>query len=159
MPYPLPDDKVSPKISGLLFNISHHGNWVVVAAGFATQLGVDVARVEKPEGESYEDFFAIFQSYFSSKEWMRIKGDSERSLDERQNHERLHRFYHHWCLKESYVKALGLGLGLDLDRIEFSFRYSHEVSPKSMLKVTMILPMDFVCSVMSHERPNDTARL
>ncbi|KAJ3146429.1 hypothetical protein HDU86_008534 [Geranomyces michiganensis] len=108
----------------LAFNISHHGDWVVVAAAAAetyssssgsVRLGVDVSEVAEPlPGESIEEFFESFQTYFTQTEWTYVNNETSTQKD------RMHRFHHLWCLKESYVKALGVGLGMDLNRISFS---------------------------------------
>jgi len=29
--------------------------------------------------------------------------------------------HRHWCMKEAYIKALGIGLGFDLHRVEFHY--------------------------------------
>ncbi|KND05136.1 uncharacterized protein SPPG_08877 [Spizellomyces punctatus DAOM BR117] len=121
----------SPQIPDLLFNISHHGDYVVVAAGYAIHLGVDVSRVEKPDNESIEEYFAIFKSYFTHREWEYINDLTSGNRDE----ERLHRFCQQWCLKESYVKALGVGLGLELERIEFRLSNSKRLSDERVQAV------------------------
>ena len=46
-------------------------------------------------------------------EWTRIR---QGHLSER---ERLCRFYEHWTLKESYIKAVAVGLAMPLEEIEF----------------------------------------
>ncbi|KAG9293783.1 hypothetical protein G9A89_019120 [Geosiphon pyriformis] len=99
------------------FNISHHGDWVVLVAAEIHNygmIGVDLMKVEEPHNETIEIFFNALEDKFSDYEWSVIRAHKEAS-------NQLHRFYRYWCLKESYVKALGLGLGMDLRKAEFHF--------------------------------------
>ena len=54
------------------------------------------------------------QRQFTRTEWAAITAPSRED-------EQLHMFYQHWCLKESYIKAVGVGLGLEggLERLSF----------------------------------------
>ncbi|CAG8434786.1 11744_t:CDS:2 [Ambispora gerdemannii] len=123
---------ISPEVnythnSGLLsdpkidFNISHHGDWVVLVSieNFIENrkqnlnvIGVDVMKIEVPN-EPISQFFEIFRDQFSEYEYNTIKPPN---LSEK---EQLQRFYRYWCLKESYVKAIGVGLNMKLSDIEF----------------------------------------
>ncbi|KAI9104620.1 4'-phosphopantetheinyl transferase superfamily [Phlyctochytrium arcticum] len=111
-----------PEGTNVQFNLSHHGDWIIIAAGFGAPLGVDVAKVELAPSDTITSFFDMFDEYFTRTEWAYIRGRGVASEDTTNWVEdaRLHRFYHLWSLKESYVKALGLGLGLELRRIEFT---------------------------------------
>ncbi|KAJ3331403.1 hypothetical protein HDU76_003293 [Blyttiomyces sp. JEL0837] len=97
------------------FNISHHNSYVVIIATTIpnTHVGIDVTHID-PTPTSISptnDFFASFESQFTKHEWDIINSCSEM--------DRLHTFYQTWCLKECYVKVLGVGLGLDLKSVEF----------------------------------------
>ncbi|CAG8499059.1 8559_t:CDS:2 [Acaulospora morrowiae] len=94
------------------FNISHHGNWVVLVAGENCQIGVDVAEIEKFSNKTIQQMFEIFKDQFSEHELSVMTTPQEES-------QQLHMFYRHWCLKESYVKAVGVGLATNLKSIEF----------------------------------------
>ncbi|ORX85622.1 4'-phosphopantetheinyl transferase [Basidiobolus meristosporus CBS 931.73] len=94
------------------FNISHHGDWVVFVAAVDYAVGVDVVQV-KPPSEPLEKYFEAFTELFSDFEWKNIRaGNSTEDM--------LMRFFRHWSLKESFVKAIGTGLSFDLNRVEFN---------------------------------------
>ena len=52
---------------------------------------------------------------FTDMEWEAIRGD-----DGNTEAEQLARFFRHWALKESYVKAVGTGLNIDLRTLNFT---------------------------------------
>jgi 4'-phosphopantetheinyl transferase len=92
------------------------GDFVVLAAEPAHLVGVDVMQIRRPLSESVPDFFRLMRRQFTPEEWLAIEASPESGEEER-----LHRFYQHWCLKESYIKATGIGLGLEggLERLSF----------------------------------------
>ncbi|CAG8532335.1 18094_t:CDS:2 [Gigaspora margarita] len=94
------------------FNISHHGDWVVLVAAENCRIGIDVMKVEYPKKQTVQEFFETLRDQFSNFEWNIITKPLQ-EIDQ------LHQFYRYWCLKESYVKAVGIGLALDLKTIEF----------------------------------------
>ncbi|CAG8690819.1 5815_t:CDS:2, partial [Acaulospora colombiana] len=94
------------------FNISHHGNWVVFVASENCLIGVDVVKVEKFVNQSIQQMFRTFENQFSEHELSSMATPHEEFYQ-------LHMFYRYWCLKESYVKAVGVGLALNLKSIEF----------------------------------------
>jgi len=114
------------ELTGLEFNISHSGDWLVIAViqqsaaqsdslvpalmAEKIELGVDIERYR-----TSTNIYPILNHYFT-------KGESESllALDE---HEQGERFFDLWALKESYIKAKGLGLALSLK--SFSFGFSH----------------------------------
>ncbi|XP_030837031.1 L-aminoadipate-semialdehyde dehydrogenase-phosphopantetheinyl transferase [Strongylocentrotus purpuratus] len=93
------------------FNASHHGDFAVLATEPALTCGVDVMKVVRPN-QKMEDFFRNMKKQFTPHEWNTI-------MSAETQYQQLHRFYRYWCLKESYIKALGIGLGFDLQRAEF----------------------------------------
>ena len=101
------------------FNVSHSGNFAVLAAESSSSeipVGVDVMRVDNPggrRGEPIGNFFHTMRRQFTRNEWETIRTPPN-DLDQ------LVLFYRHWCLKESYVKALGIGIGTSLQKIEFA---------------------------------------
>ncbi|XP_026225222.1 L-aminoadipate-semialdehyde dehydrogenase-phosphopantetheinyl transferase isoform X1 [Anabas testudineus] len=94
------------------FNISHQGDYAVLAAEQGMQVGVDVMKITMPGSSSVPEFFRIMTRQFTANEWRVIQSaGSERR--------QLAAFYRHWALKESFIKAIGTGLGFNLQRVEF----------------------------------------
>lgn len=90
------------------FNVSHHGNCVVLA-GYVRRgrVGVDLTTIEPPsQTESPSEYLENFRDVFSTAEWRDIDGD-------------VSKFAQHWALKEAYVKATGTGIVVELKSIEF----------------------------------------
>lgn len=89
-----------PFIAGpVSFNISHSGDWVVLAFGRERQIGVDVEKI-KPK----LDVLAIAARYFTPTEIEFI----EAAADQRSA------FFQLWVRKEAYVKACGSALFREL---------------------------------------------
>lgn len=80
------------------FNISHSGNWVVIAFA-ASPLGIDIEKIDPQD-------ISIFQQFFSESEY--------KTLTELPAEDQLACFYDLWTLKESYIKAIGVGLSKPL---------------------------------------------
>ncbi|KAK9892626.1 hypothetical protein WA026_021005 [Henosepilachna vigintioctopunctata] len=104
---------IKPHLEGANFNVSHHGDFVVLVGSQGKKfLGVDVMKIEYKGGKRLSEYFRLMCRQFSSYEWESIKQGSEE--------EQIRMFYRHWCLKESYVKAIGVGITVDLQNISFS---------------------------------------
>ena len=75
------------------FNISHSGNWVILAAGEST-IGADIERINPANID-------VAPSVYTSREleWLA--------------EEPLQRFFRLWVLKESVMKATGMGMNLE----------------------------------------------
>ncbi|XP_056613575.1 L-aminoadipate-semialdehyde dehydrogenase-phosphopantetheinyl transferase isoform X2 [Triplophysa dalaica] len=101
------------------FNVSHHGDYAVLAAEPRPQVGVDVMKTSKPGCSSVQEFFRIMNRQFTDLEWTNIRAAGS-------DWDQLDMFYRHWALKESFIKAIGTGLGFDLQRVEF------HISPNQM---------------------------
>ncbi|RTR32680.1 4'-phosphopantetheinyl transferase superfamily protein [Shewanella atlantica] len=111
------------EMTGLEFNISHSGDWLVIAVSKDSaavsediELGVDIERYR-----TSTNIYPILNHYFTQGE-----SESLLALDE---HEQRDRFFDLWALKESYIKAKGLGLALSLKSFSFGFTQvtSHEL--------------------------------
>lgn len=98
------------------FNVSHQGAYTVVAASSSAHLvGVDVMRIDEERFEEeakLDDFFHTMRRQFTFREWGNIRKGNRK--------EQLLNFYRHWCLKESYVKAVGVGIGMNLLSLDFN---------------------------------------
>ena len=97
------------------YNLSHAGDWVVLAASQGSRVGVDVMRTLDTRVERLDKFFGLMNKQFTDQEWLSIHGGSGDSSEQK-----LERFFRHWTLKESYVKTVGTGLNIDLRTLNFS---------------------------------------
>lgn len=110
-------------MENLNFNIGHSGDWVVLGIETNYLIGVDVEKITKRNSKSLDDFFKYLKQCFTKKEWNTILQTNSKLdlLDEKSQFLILERFFVHWTLKESFIKAIGQGLGFDLQRCEFRF--------------------------------------
>lgn len=88
--------------SKIAFNVSHSGDWVVLAVGRERTLGVDIEQLR-----SNVDPSAIAERYFTLEEQELLKESEQARAD----------FYRIWVRKEAYVKARGSGLFRELNRV------------------------------------------
>ena len=101
------------------YNLSHAGDWVVLAASQGSRVGVDVMRTLDTRVERLDKFFGLMNKQFTDQEWLSIHGGSGDKSEQK-----LERFFRHWTLKESYVKTVGTGLNIDLRTLNFSVEES-----------------------------------
>jgi 4'-phosphopantetheinyl transferase len=98
-----------PPSPTLEFNVSHSGDWVVLAFARELPLGVDV------ECHRELEFSELVNSFFSPREretWSTVPfADHTRA------------FFSAWTRKEAYLKALGLGLSKSLDSFSVTFGF------------------------------------
>ena len=93
----------------LAFNLSHAGDWVVLAVTRTRLVGVDIEASDRDN-----DVLQIADRYFFGRE-----------LEELQSFpapEQRSRFFDYWTLKEAYMKARGEGISLGLDKFGFRLR-------------------------------------
>ncbi|NWX87986.1 ADPPT transferase, partial [Nothoprocta ornata] len=95
------------------FNVSHQGDYAVLAAEPELQVGIDIMKTSLPGSGSIPNFFRIMNRQFTETEWGVIKSMNNEWLQ-------LDMFHRHWALKESFLKAIGVGIGFNLQRIEFN---------------------------------------
>lgn len=107
-----PGFKYPPGLEGFNFNVSHSGDFVVLAAEGTHLLGADVMVTKPPNSGTVPDFFRLMTKQYTTAEWADIRA---RPTEDHQ----LNMFYRYWCLKEGYIKAVGIGLGMDLQRLSF----------------------------------------
>ena len=104
-----------PLITDIDINISHSGDYCVVAADNSSKVGVDVMKIEysgQTNDRPLNDFFRLMNKQFSKTEWVFINFGSN-------DWQKLSRFIRLWTLKESYVKAVGTGISSPLNQISF----------------------------------------
>lgn len=92
----------------LAFNLSHSGDWAVLAIAQRGPIGIDIERVR-----TMNDAPGMARRYFAAAEiavWRSLAAD-----------EQLPAFFRCWTRKEAYLKALGDGLRAPLDRFVVSF--------------------------------------
>lgn len=112
-------DGVAPK--SLDFNVSHSGDFCVLAGFWSHKptnhkltVGVDVTKIVSKKTKQELDRFLYLMSKreFLPHEWETVTGvECER--------QKCVNFTRLWCLKESFIKSIGLGLTFKLDRICF----------------------------------------
>ncbi|CAK9020200.1 unnamed protein product [Durusdinium trenchii] len=97
------------------FNISHDGNWVVLASDCLYLVGVDVSAPQIDRGEPDDETW--FQDMTS------VLTETERETIRRgkTHQERYAIFQRIWSAKEAVAKAVGQGLSFGLERMEVSF--------------------------------------
>lgn len=94
-----------PKIENcphLNFNISHSGEWVLLAIGQG-EIGIDIERVKdliRP--------LEIASRFFSENEYKRL-------VNIKDDNEKLCKFFEIWTKKESFIKYLGTGISTPLN--------------------------------------------
>jgi len=101
------------------FNVSHEGDYVVLAAEPLLLCGIDVAapsvaRSKSGKPRDLEEHFDTLRNYFTALEWRTIRacGPSDDGLEAC--------FRQHWSLKEAFTKARGDGIAFEFSRIEFT---------------------------------------
>jgi len=97
------NDYGKPFINGLddfHFNISHSGDWVILAYG-NSEVGVDIEEIKEKESSVLDNIL--------SKEEMDYVHADERLMNKR--------FIKIWGIKESYIKYLGTGLSTDIKSV------------------------------------------
>lgn len=110
-----PQLAVAAGAPALEFNVSHSGNWVVLAFARGLALGIDV------ECHRALEFSELVNAFFSPQEraaWSSLPAA-----------EHARAFFSAWTRKEAYLKALGLGLLKPLD----SFSVAIDSGPASDL--------------------------
>ncbi|XP_058456165.1 L-aminoadipate-semialdehyde dehydrogenase-phosphopantetheinyl transferase [Malaya genurostris] len=108
------------------FNVSHQGRYAVLAGMLTSgdeslelaampKIGVDVMKIEYAGGKPLTEFFRLMNRNFSDEEWRYIRSRNHES-------EQIEAFMRNWCLKESYVKNVGVGITVDLRNISFTIK-------------------------------------
>lgn len=103
----------------IAFNVSHHEKYTVLAGTISDEpstgessIGVDVMKLAYSGGKSLDEFFRLMHRTFTANEWNHINAQSNEKR-------RVDAFMRHWCLKESYVKNIGVGITINLQHLDF----------------------------------------
>lgn len=84
-------------LPSLHFNVSHSGNWVVLAID-NYDVGIDIEKIEDID-------MSIAENYFYCSEYTDIVHSENPKCT----------FFEYWTLKESYIKHVGKGLSIPLN--------------------------------------------
>jgi len=103
------------------FNLSHAGDFTLIAIAQECRVGVDVERIR-----SGISSHVIAQQYFSASEFAELQSFP---LKQRET-----AFFTCWTRKEAYIKALGEGLSIPLDSFDVSLEPG---KPADLLIVSM----------------------
>jgi len=107
--------------SDIDFNISHSGDYVVCAVADREKVGIDIEKIRPI-------VLSDFKNYMTYREWEDIAA-SDRQYD---------RFYEHWTMKESVIKAEGRGLSIPLTDIRLHQRKAAVYDTVWFLKELML---------------------
>lgn len=104
------------------FNVSHSGDYCILVGCWAQEypanlsaitVGADVMKIIDKTGPELERFLDLMSRRpFTKDEWNTVE-QVENEIQKCLNFTRL------WCLKESYIKSVGLGLSFGLHRLDF----------------------------------------
>ena len=93
---------------GIEFNLSHSGDWVLLAFTRMAEIGIDIERIRP-----MHDMRDVARENFAAPEFDAWEATSER--------DRIPAFYRCWTRKESFIKAIGEGLSCPLDSFQVTF--------------------------------------
>lgn len=102
------------RLPGWGFNVSHHGEWAVLASERDGSVGTDLVDLrDRPveTGTTALEYLGHFRRHLTPAEW-----DALVALPEEGS--RFRAFFRVWAVKEAYAKALGLGLSFSIRRVE-----------------------------------------
>lgn len=89
------------------FNISHSGDYALIAITLNNKIGVDIEKINQEA-----DFESLSNRFFSEKE--------KQELLHLNKDEQLDAFFRAWVRKESFIKATGEGIAFGLDKFSVS---------------------------------------
>lgn len=93
--------------SDVTFNVSHSGQWFLIAVGQRQPLGVDV------EQYSDREYLMLAKRFFAKPEYEALLQTSAEK--------RAALFFQIWVQKEAFIKATGLGIQFGLELFQVSF--------------------------------------
>lgn len=116
----------------LNFNISHQGGYAILAGEIGDiNVGCDIMTVEYRKGEKLKDYLRIMTKQLSTHEFEMLTNPNRSESDVSRLFCRL------WCLKESYVKALGIGINLHLRDLSFDIKDEHLTEDSFVTSTTL----------------------
>lgn len=123
--------KISNNNSKECFNISYSGNYVVVVFN-ETEVGIDIEKINSIDKKELEYYASNFekQTFTNKIEYTKL-----------------------WCLKESYLKYLGIGITNNLKNIEFiksGGKYTCKNNEKLYINVFQINKY-YICAVIAND--------
>jgi len=125
---PVINDKFNNK--SVEFNISHSGDYALIAMTLENKVGVDIEEIN-----TEIDFQSLSNRFFSEMEKKELI-----SLD---RNEQLDAFYRAWVRKESFIKAIGKGVAFGLDRFSVSLEENKEAGME--IVITESLNNEWFC--------------
>lgn len=119
-----------PEFASLSFNISHHADYVILAAHTRFTVGCDVMDMNL-RGQDQKEFFRLMESSYHPTEWKLI-------IDKPSPSAQLQQFFVLWTLKESFIKNIGVGLQLELDRMQFYHLIPKNAGPFDEMRLNVV---------------------
>jgi 4'-phosphopantetheinyl transferase len=96
--------------SPIFFNLSHSGNFAVLAVSTRGEIGIDIETIRA------RNFLAIAERYYHANELKQLLAIPEAEREEL--------FFKLWTLKEAFFKATGGGISSGLDKAVFEFNHN-----------------------------------
>ena len=93
------------------FNLSHSGEFMLLAATSGREVGIDIELVDREFATT-----EVAERFFSQREILSLRSQAPRLQTEG--------FFNCWTRKEAYIKARGEGLSLPLDQFDVSLEPS-----------------------------------
>ncbi len=115
------------------FNLSHSGDYALIAMTRESKVGVDVERFR-----SNIEFESITNRFFSPNEIAKLMSLSPEK--------KTIAFFNCWTRKEAYIKAQGLGLSLPLDSFDVSLT-PNEIAVLRATRPDKVKPLAGCCSL------------
>jgi len=128
------------------FNISHSGDWVFCGIS-ENEIGVDIEQIKKCE-------IGLAKRFFTKEEYETLLGVWDESRDKL--------FYDIWCMKESYVKYMGLGMSIPLDSFICDVKTGKlfiEQSPDESLNLSRCFVDKEYCAIVCYTQKTIYANL
>lgn len=118
------------------YNVSHHGSYVTIMSDRFRPIGIDVMKRTvrkswKGDATSYINQFSRQLTFTELKDC---------TTTHSHDWEKYTHFFVIWCLKESYIKAVGKGLYMDL--LTISFIVNFEILSETIVRGTAMAKID-----------------